>query len=218
MGNEKVIIVGFSGLGREVLWAARRAQAQSPHGSPEILGYTEKAPAADAPDDLPFLGIEGPRLLESATHFICAIGDNRIRKQVCARVEAMGLEPISVIDPSVLIGPGVTIGAGCYVAAGSILSPGVRLGRHALVNMECTIGHDARLGDFAQACPGVRVSGWVTLGEGALLGSNAVAAPRTTLGAWCTLGAASFAHRDLPAGATALGVPARIIFRREEPA
>jgi sugar O-acyltransferase (sialic acid O-acetyltransferase NeuD family) len=216
MGNEKVIIVGFSGFGREVLWAARRAQAQAPHWRAEIVGYTEKAPAPESQDGLPCLGLEGPWLLESASHFICAIGDNRIRQQVCARVEAMGLKPISVIDPSVLIGPGVEVGPGSYVGAGSILSPGARLGRHVLVNQGCTIGHDARLGDFVQACPGVRVSGWVEIGAGALLGSNAVAAPRISLGAWSTLGAASFASRDLPPGATALGIPARILFQRED--
>jgi sugar O-acyltransferase (sialic acid O-acetyltransferase NeuD family) len=216
VGNERVIIVGFSGLGREILWTARRAQAQAPQGSAQIVGYTEKNPAPDPRDGIPCLGQEGPGLLESATHFICAIGDNRTRRQVCARIEAMGLKPISVIDPSVIIGPDVAIGPGCYVAAGSILSPGASLGRHVLINQGCTIGHDARTGDYVQACPGVRVSGWVAIGEGALLGSNAVAAPRISLGAWSTLGAASFASRDLPAGATALGIPARILFRREE--
>jgi acetyltransferase EpsM len=52
-----------------------------------------------------------------------------------------------------------------------------------------------------------------------MLGSNAVAAPRLRLGAWSTLGAASFASHDLPDGATALGVPAKVLFKnpRKEP-
>jgi acetyltransferase EpsM len=217
MGNEKLIIVGLGGLGREILWAARRAQVA------EILGYTEKGEGNPPVDGLPCLGLEGPWLLDlkpaAPTRFICAIGDNRLRKEICARLEAMGLEPMTVIDPSVIVGPGVTVGPGSYVGAGSILSPGATLGRNVVVNHGCSIGHDSVLGDFAQACPGTRVSGWVKAGEGAMLGSNAVAAPRLRLGAWSTLGAASFASHDLPDGATALGVPAKVLFKnpRKEP-
>jgi sugar O-acyltransferase (sialic acid O-acetyltransferase NeuD family) len=230
MGREKVIIVGFGGLGREILWTARRAQKQAGDFSAEILGYTEKTAPGTSPvvDGLPCLGLEGPRLLdlkpEAPTHFICAIGENRKRKQLCEQLEAMGLKPMSVIDPSVIIAPGVSVGEGSYVAAGSILSPGSTLGRHVVVNQGCTIGHDSSLGDYAQACPGSRVSGWVKVGEGALLGSNAVAAPRVSIGAWSTLAAASFASRDLADGVVAIGVPAKLLFKnppaasRKEPA
>jgi acetyltransferase EpsM len=217
MENEKIIIAGFSGLGREVLWVARRAQAQTPGCTAEILGYTERAASQEAAaTSLPYLGLEGPELLAldpAPTHFICAIGDNQARRRVCQQLEALGLKPISVIDPSVIIGPGVTVGAGSYVAPGSILSPGSSIGRHVVINQHVSIGHDSSLGDYAQACPGTRVSGWVKVGEGVLLGSNAVAAPRVSLGSWSVLGASSFACRDIPEGVTAVGVPAKPLFR-----
>lgn len=214
MSNEKIIIAGFSALGREVLWVAHRAQAQTPGWTAEILGYTETAaPEAGAGvDGLPYLGMEGPGLLElepRPSHFICAIGDNHVRQRVCALLESLGLEPFSVIDPSVIIGPGVTVGAGSYVAPGSILSPDSTLGRHVLINQHVSIGHDAVLGDFAQACPGARVSGWAKVGEGAFLGSNAVVSPRISVGPWSSLGACSFARQNIPERVTAVGNPAR---------
>jgi sugar O-acyltransferase (sialic acid O-acetyltransferase NeuD family) len=213
MSNEKIIIVGFSGLGREVLWAALRAQALTPGWNAELLGYTERA-AAEGPeiDGLPYLGLEGPGLLDlkpAPTHFICAIGENRLRRKVCAVLEGLGLKPISVIDPSVIIAPGVLVGAGSYIAPGSILSPGSTIGRHALINQHVSIGHDSRLGDFVQACPGTRVSGWAQVGEGGFLGSNSVVAPKVSLGPWAVLGASSFASRDIPGGVTAVGNPAK---------
>jgi acetyltransferase EpsM len=216
MGNEKIIIAGFSGLGREVLWVARRVQAQTPGCTVEILGYTERAASQEAAAGLPYLGLEGPGLLAldpAPTHFICAVGDNRIRQRICQKLEALGLKPFSVIDPSVIIGPEVTVGAGTYVAPGSILSPGSSIGRHVVINQHVSIGHDSSLGDYAQACPGTRVSGWVKVGEGVLLGSNSVAAPRVSLGSWSVLGASSFACRDLPEGVTAVGIPAKSLFR-----
>lgn len=219
MTNEKLVIIGCGGLGREVLWAARRAQTQS---SPALLGFATDA--AYAPEDgalidgLPFLGPIGPGLLalqpEAPTHFICAVGENGPRQRICEQLEALGLKPHSVIDPSVIIGPEVQVGPGTYVGAGCILSPSAELGRHVVVNHHCSIGHGSRVGAFAQVCPGARISGWAQLGEGVLVGSNGVVAPKVVIGAWSILGAASLASRALPAGVTALGIPAKILFRK----
>ena len=223
MAREALVIVGCGGLGREVLWAARRAQALTPDWTAELVGFTaEMAPeGGSVVDGLPFLGLLGPDLAAGCrtapTHYICAIGDNQARKRICARMEALGLRPKSVLDPSVLIAPGVEVGPGTYVGAGSILSPSANLGAHVVVNQGCTIGHDATVGAFAQVCPGARVSGWAIVGEGALLGSNAVVAPKVSVGAWSILAAASMASRDLPAEVTALGTPARIVFRKPLP-
>jgi sugar O-acyltransferase (sialic acid O-acetyltransferase NeuD family) len=223
MPNERVIIVGCGGLGREVLWAARRAQAQTPDWTAEIVGFTaETAPHGNQSlDGLPFLGLTSKGLLEvspaAPTHFICAIGDNRARKRLCGILESLGLIPFTVIDPSVAIGPMVEIGYGSYIGAGSIISPSSRIGRHVVINHACSIGHDSNMGDFSQACPGTRISGWVQVGEGALLASNAVAAPKVSIGPWAILGASSMASRDLPAEATAIGIPAKIVFQRPSP-
>jgi sugar O-acyltransferase (sialic acid O-acetyltransferase NeuD family) len=185
----------------------------------EFIGFTD-LPSPDQEtiiDGLPYLGVERAELLETApippTHFICAIGDNKRRKKACEFCEQLGLTPFTVIDPSVLVAPEVTIGGGTYVGAGSVLSPAAKLGRHVIINHGCSIGHDSELGDFSQACPGTRVSGWVKAGEGVMLGSNCVAAPRVEIGAWATLGAASFANRDIPSGSSAIGVPIQFLFR-----
>jgi acetyltransferase-like isoleucine patch superfamily enzyme len=82
-----------------------------------------------------------------------------------------------------------------------------------VVNQCCTIGHDSIVENFAQVCPGARISGWVKVGEGTLLGSNSVAAPRVTLGSWAVLAASSFASQNLLDGVTALGIPAKPLFK-----
>jgi len=219
MANERVILVGFGRFGREVLWASRRAQALSQNWTAEFVGFTD-LPSPDQEsvvDGLPYLGVERAEILDgradTPTHFICAIGDNKRRKKACEFCEDLGLIPFTVVDPSVIVAPEVTIGAGTYVGAGSILSPGAKLGRHVIINHGCSIGHDSDLGDFSQACPGARISGWVRAEEGAMLGSNCVAAPRVQIGAWATLGASSFANRSIPPGASAIGVPIQFLFR-----
>jgi sugar O-acyltransferase (sialic acid O-acetyltransferase NeuD family) len=223
MKNIRLVIAGCGGLGQEVLWAARRAESQAPDQTVDILGFCAEISPPEGTEiaGLPFLGLVDSRLLNAPskrpTHFICAIGDNLARKRICGALEALGLEPWTVVDPSVIVGPSVSLGLGTYIGAGSILSPGSRIGHYVVVNHACSIGHDSIMGDFSQACPGTRVSGWAAIGEGALLGSNAVVAPKVSIGAWSILGAVSLASRDIPPGVTALGTPAKIVFQKPQP-
>jgi hypothetical protein len=51
----------------------------------------------------------------------------------------------------------------------------------------------------------------VQLGDGVYVGCNATILPEVTVGAWATIGAGSVAMRDVPAGATLMGVPGRVV-------
>ena len=211
---KQFVIIGAGGLGQEILWAAANRHAVLPQF--DFLGFCDDAPLRQSGNyrGLPLLGSpeEAARALTGEVFFVCGIGNNFARQDLVERADRLGWKAESVIDPSVLIAPGVRVGAGTYVGAFSILAPGAALGGHVIVNHGCSIGHDSILGEFSQVCPGGRVSGHVELGRGAFLGSNAVVAPGVALGAWARLGAASFAVRDIPSGATAVGNPARIVF------
>jgi maltose O-acetyltransferase len=51
----------------------------------------------------------------------------------------------------------------------------------------------------------------VAVGEGTLIGIGATVILPRTIGDWAVIGAGSVVSRDLPAGATAVGVPARVM-------
>jgi sugar O-acyltransferase (sialic acid O-acetyltransferase NeuD family) len=211
---KQLVIIGAGGLGKEVLWAATNRHALQPLF--EFLGFCDDAPVRQSGDycGLPLLGSpeKAARSLTGEIFFVCGVGNNFARQDLVERADRLGWKAETIIDPSVLTAPGVTVGAGTYVGALSILAPDATLGAHVIVNHGCSIGHDSRLGDYCQVCPGGRISGHVELGVGAFLGSNAVVAPGVALGAWARLGAGSFAVRDIPGGATAVGNPARVLF------
>lgn len=81
---------------------------------------------------------------------------------------------------------GVVIGSGCRLGSGVTLYQGV------------TLGADAR-------------ARYPSLGDGVTVYANACVVGGVELGAGSVVGACSFLKRDLPPGAVAAGVPARIL-------
>jgi acetyltransferase-like isoleucine patch superfamily enzyme len=87
----------------------------------------------------------------------------------------------------------------------------VTLHAHTIVDAQCTLGHDAVLESFATLHPGVRLSGHVHIGTGARLGAGSVVLPQCHVGAGATVGAGAVVTKDVPPGATVVGVPARVV-------
>ena len=206
-----LIIIGASGFGSEAAWVAQRMRGF------QVRGFCDDAQAkwGQSFQGWPVLGsIEAAAAskTEEPIWFHCGVGDNRTRRALVERAGRAGWQAATLVDPSALLSPDAVLGPGCYVGAGSIVSVNAVLGAHVLINQQCTIGHDSHLADYTQVCPGGRISGNVRLEEGAFVASNAVIAPGRCVAAWATVGATSFASRDVKAGVTVLGVPARPLF------
>lgn len=222
MKTEKtLIIIGAGGFGAEALWVAREMnRISSGEDGWQIAGFCDEDDG-QASAVIDGMGVIGPpeivfrEFAGAGAFFHCAVGDNRQRRRLAELFEARGFSPATLVHPAVVVGPGTVIGAGSYIGAGSILSPHARIGRHVLINVLCSIGHDATLDDYCQISPGGRVLGCCRLKTGATMGSNSVLMQGRTLGEFATLGAASFAITDVPAGATAIGAPAHVMLRHD---
>ena len=198
---KRIVIVGAGGFGREVAWIVERINAVKP--TFELLGFCDSAveKSEGICGAYPLLGpVEKMKARFGVVGFFCALGNNRIRQSVLAATRAAGHVPVTVLDPTAVIAPGAELGVGSYVGIGSVVSVGTRIGEGVLVNHHVCVGHDVVIGDFAQVCPGVRVSGGCVLGAGALLGSNACTIPGVRVGSWATVGAGSAAFLDVQEG------------------
>jgi len=115
--------------------------------------------------------------------------------------------------PTADVGSGTDLAAGVVVSAGCVVTTDVHLGPGSLVNPRSGIGHDSRLGRCCVLNHGVNVSGGVTVGDGVLIGSGATVLQGRTIGDGAVVGAGAVVTRDVPAGATVVGVPARVVER-----
>lgn len=206
-----LIIIGTKGMGLNALEVAHRIG-----GAWLPVGFADDTPGMKGRSvgGLTVLGTTDEILGQPPSGerwFHCAVGNNQGRKVLAAKFEAAGWHPALLAHPTAVIAASAEIGAGSYVGPLAVVGPEAKVGRHVLINIHASVGHHSTCGDFGQICPGARIGGNARLGEGAFVGANAVLAPGATAGAWATVGASSFLVQAVPDGATALGVPARVL-------
>jgi serine O-acetyltransferase len=104
------------------------------------------------------------------------------------------------------IHPGATIGPGLFIDHGM----GVVIGETAIVGRDVLLFHGVTLGGV-DARPGRRHP---CLGDGVEVGAGAKVLGAIDIGDGARIGAQAVVLGDVPAGATAVGIPARVLARR----
>lgn len=204
---QPLVIVGAGGHGREALDIVHAINSVTP--TYDVLGFLDDGhePGTRAwPHEVAVLGgIDHASELGAAV--VVAVGKPAIRRQVLKALA--GLETVDLIHPDATIGSYVEHGPGLIMAAGSRLTHAIELGAHVHLNVDASVSHDCRIGDYTTITPGARLSGAVTLGEEVWMGVNSCVIQNVTIGSRVVVGAGAAVIDDLPSDCTAVGVPAR---------
>ena len=208
-----IIIFGASGFGREVAWLIERINKVRPTWN--LLGFIDDDDAIQNAD------INGYKVLgktEDASNypeafFVCAVGASAVRERIVQNLKAInpGIKFATIIDPSVEISDLVEIGEGAIICAHTIITVNISIGEHVIINLDCTVGHDAVLKDFVTLYPSVNVSGITNIGHAAELGTGMQIIQGKTIGDYSIIGAGAVVVKDIPAKCTAVGSPAKPI-------
>lgn len=203
-------IVGAGGFGREVAWLADDINQEK--ATFDFVGFVDDG-ASSSPEGYPVLGPTDRWIADGRTdvQVVCALGDPVTRWKVAERLSRAGFSFATLIHPSVKRSRHVRIGPGGMICADNILTTNIDIGAHALLNLDCTVGHDSRLADYVSMMPGVHISGDVTTDIGAYFGTGAVVINGVRIGAWSVIGAGAVVSSDIPRGMIAVGVPAKAI-------
>ncbi len=213
MSARGIVIVGTGGSARETLVLLRDIQRESP-GLWDFRGFV--APHDPEPGVLERLGARflGDPQTYAAREvndcaFVVGIGNPRYRRTMDDTMTGLGFEATTLVHPSAHIGDDVTVGLGSTICAFSVLTTNIRIGKSAQINIGCVVAHDARIGDYLTLAQSVNIAGNVTIGDDVTLHTQAIVDRGRTIGSNAVVGSGSVVTRDIDAGVTALGVPAR---------
>ena len=98
---------------------------------------------------------------------------------------------------------------GVILCAGVIATVNVVFEAFSMVNLSCTIGHEARIGAGSVLNPTVNVSGGVKIGNAVLVGTGAQVLQNLTIGENAIIGAGAVVSKAVAPMTTVVGIPAK---------
>ena len=201
MSAQPVLILGAGGLGRELYYWAREAGLTP-------VGFIDDNPNALAPFGNTYPTIVGGMTTAPLTApVLCGIGQNPIRRACIRQLEARGAIFASCIHPTARI-CNATLGRGAILAPNAYIGADAKVGDFLFMQTGAILGHDTIVGDFLRMDTTAFTGGYARLGTSVTLYTGAKVMPGKTVGNDATLGAGSVLMNNLPAGATAFGLPA----------
>jgi UDP-perosamine 4-acetyltransferase len=206
----EIVVIGAGGHARVVLEILRAA------GGHRCVGLLDQDPALEGSvvDGIKVLGLPNQlhRLRQQNVRGVAiAVGENRARLSYVELVRQHGMELVTLVHPAAVVASTAKIGSGCVVAAGAVVAAAARIGEAGIVNTSSVVDHECEVDAGVHICPGALLAGRVQVGRGAMIGLGAKVLPCLTIGEGAVVGAGAVVIRDVPAGCTVVGVPARIL-------
>src|ERR1700691_1480325 len=119
------------------------------------------------------------------------------RRRVWHKLDSLGVNSYTLVHPWIDTAQ-AEIGVGSVVQDGVILSPGVRIGRHCLINMGAIVAHESVVEDVCFIGPGAILNGRVHIKEASFLGAGCIILPNIFVGEGSIVGAGAVVINNVP--------------------
>lgn len=207
-------IYGSGGLGREVYDCAMRRNSATRVWS-DVFFIDDYMPEED------YYGTVRMRLSNALSRMgplecVVAVGEPSARAEIFIKLAANDVSLATLIDPSAIISPISRVGRGSIVMEFVTLKANVSIGENVLVQPFCDIGHDINVGDHSVLGPFFAPGGGTTIGDRVFIGLKVCCLEGLTIENDAIVGMGSSVFKNVPAGATVVGNPARITKGNEE--
>lgn len=218
---DQFVILGSGGGGRTAATIIEMGATARGSSLPTIV-FLDDADTRQAVNDYPIVGpvskvLDGPEW-PKGTGFVVAFGSTHMsaRERVFRALQAKGSCIINAIHPRATIDRWASLGVGNVVATNCVIHPNAKVGNNCFLCVAATVDHDTELGDNVYLSPGVHLAGGCVLEESVFVGTGAAVLPGIHIEKGAIIGAGAVVTKNVAAGTTVVGVPARPIQRIKE--
>lgn len=204
-----LIIIGARGLGREVSEWSKGCIGYGVEF--DIKGFLDdKADALEGFGEYPpILGpLEDYSFCEDDV-FVVALGNPGYKRKYAELALSKGGVPFTLIHSQATIGAHAVVGKGSIVMANARISVNCKIGDFVTIAAYSVLGHDACVGAYSHLGAFAFMGGFSCCGECVEMHPRASLLPHKKVGENAILGAGCVCIRNVKAGTTVFGVPAK---------
>lgn len=206
-------IYGASGFGREVMPVAGAMLAARGDSGTRLV-FIDDGAAGKPVNGFDCLSFDSFATLDGDKSVAVAIADGKVRENLEQKCLASGFALATIVGPNSTIGHGVELAPGAILCSFALVTSNTVIGRGFHANLYSYVAHDCIIGDYVTFAPGVKCNGNIVIEDYAYIGTGAVLkqgqpGKPLTIGVGAVVGMGAVVTRDVAAGTTVVGNPAK---------